>query len=679
MTSSSTRARASSVKQRTTGRNRLLPVMPSLDLDMVGATRLNGIAADARLVDAVTDVQATLTMNGASTLALVVEDPDLELLNSPLLSTRVDLDIGAALRSERRWRLDQNRGAGGIDVVGTATTLTFWQLGAAALKTQTGSLAKPSTQSFAAFVAYMAREVRRDVTLTPLVTNPNAPPPRLDNPDTQKERTDQAESNGGSGWSTSATTKIKLKGVAADRDQLKVLDVALQTAVDAKAPLRATLALVVALIIESVARNLAGGDRDSRGPLQVRDSTARPRGLNNRSTKAVSREFLDEGYWGKGGAIALAKANPGWTVGQIAQAVQGSAFEERYDTVRHEADVIVAEWTGRPLGEWNRTVRSGHGATGASRTRRDIRPNEWRRGTATKPESSWAALQRYSDKMGRRRFISASRLVVASDQSLIKATPHLTLALDDPIVLERPTITLDGTADLEQIELTVLRGAWGVPPAGVVQIEGAGTANGPWLVETIRASAGTPEARVMLTQPVTEKPKEPKRSKTSSGSTTGKKATKGAEAAIAWANTKVGVRESGFNGGQTVEYIIRKAGGSAGDAWCGWFCANALMAGGVEDVPTGIGSVRWIYDSAAANRHPFSGRGSAASAQPGDLAVIYGAGTHVELVVRVNTSRKIVHTIGGNTSMPGGGEGVARKERPFSDVVGVAHVKYPES
>lgn len=666
-------------------RGHIVPALSGLQLDMVSSA-LDGIAADVRLRDAVTGAQVVLTMNGASTLSLIVEDPSLKILNSPAFDTsitsRVDLDLGGAMMSPRRWRCEMSRGAGGLDVAGTSTTIEFWERGAAALKRETAALSK-ANMTFEQFVAYLAREVRTDATLVPVVTSPRALPPKIASSKSASDREDEATSNGGSGWSPAVTGKVTIKGVNADPDQLKNLDLILQACVETKAPMAAAVAAVAAATQESNVRNLAGLSPDgygSRGVWQITEQNAR-RGWKQRDVAWGARKFLTDGFSGRGGAIALAKQ--GIQPGTIARLVENPGSPDGpYAQWVDEARRTVKLWSGRPLDEWNRTVRAGRGATGASRTREDLRPTAWRRGTSNKPESSWAALQRYCERMGTRRFISAGRLIVASDQALIKATPTIALALDDPEILQRPTIALDGTADIQQLELTVLARHWPAPPGAVVEIQGAGAASGPWLVETLRIDAGSPELAVSLTQPVTEKPREPKATPRTASSPRSQRggssaATRGADAAIAWANTKIGVRESGYNRGQTVEHIIRKAGGTPGSAWCGYFCGNALMAGGIDDVSPSIGGVRWIYDSAAAHRHPFTGRGSAASARPGDLAVIYGPGTHVELVVSVNTSRSIVHTIGGNTSIPGGGEGVARKERPFSDVVAIAHVKYP--
>jgi hypothetical protein len=55
---------------------------------------------------------------------------------------------------------------------------------------------------------------------------------------------------------------------------------------------------------------------------------------HRRDVPWVIAYFLEHGYYGYGGAIAIARAHPDWSPGQVAQAVQGSgrpwAYEPRH-------------------------------------------------------------------------------------------------------------------------------------------------------------------------------------------------------------------------------------------------------------------------------------------------------------------------------------------------------------
>ncbi len=110
-----------------------------------------------------------------------------------------------------------------------------------------------------------------------------------------------------------------------------------------------SLALWEAGIVESGLRNLPYGDRDSLGALQVRA------GIHGRDLAMdplrSALAFLTRGFTGAGGAIALSHSDR--SAGQVAQAVQGSAFPDRYDQAREQALKFMGDAGhegGGPLG-----------------------------------------------------------------------------------------------------------------------------------------------------------------------------------------------------------------------------------------------------------------------------------------------------------------------------------------
>jgi hypothetical protein len=99
---------------------------------------------------------------------------------------------------------------------------------------------------------------------------------------------------------------------------------------------KVTLALVEAGIVESNLRNLPYGDRDSLGFLQQRPSKGWrcPRNIT-----CASWDFLRR-------AIPIERDYS--TAGRLAQAVQRSAFPDRYDQRRAQALQVLASYqTGR--------------------------------------------------------------------------------------------------------------------------------------------------------------------------------------------------------------------------------------------------------------------------------------------------------------------------------------------
>lgn len=120
--------------------------------------------------------------------------------------------------------------------------------------------------------------------------------------------------------------------------QRSVVRTALREAHRLGARWKARVALIAAGIVESRLRNLTWGHADSEGWLQVRVGIHGRRVA--RSVILSTRKFLIQGFWGRGGAIQLARRT-GWTAGRIAQAVQGSAYPAKYGREAGRASRLV--------------------------------------------------------------------------------------------------------------------------------------------------------------------------------------------------------------------------------------------------------------------------------------------------------------------------------------------------
>jgi len=111
-----------------------------------------------------------------------------------------------------------------------------------------------------------------------------------------------------------------------------VVHLALAQATRMHASPKVTLALVEAGIVESNLRNLPHGDRDSLGFLQQRPSQGWrcPRNITCASWDFLRRAIpLEDRYL---------------TAGQLAQAVQRSAYPDRYDQHQVQAERVIASY-----------------------------------------------------------------------------------------------------------------------------------------------------------------------------------------------------------------------------------------------------------------------------------------------------------------------------------------------
>jgi hypothetical protein len=103
---------------------------------------------------------------------------------------------------------------------------------------------------------------------------------------------------------------------------------------------RVLLAGFEAAVVESHVNNCSNGDRDSVGVFQQRASWGT---YAERTTVSIaSRKFF-------GPALDVARANPSWTAGQVAQKVQRSAYPARYDQAQAPAQRLIAQLGGSPV------------------------------------------------------------------------------------------------------------------------------------------------------------------------------------------------------------------------------------------------------------------------------------------------------------------------------------------
>ena len=143
--------------------------------------------------------------------------------------------------------------------------------------------------------------------------------------------------------------QVRIKNGPTTAAQRDILARAIRYAEKVHAPYKAKVALLTGLIQESEATNLSTPSADGYGSYGVMQGLVRYQS----KAKLMSPEyqfgvFLGtvkngdgnyNGFTGKGGAIKLSKT--GMTTGQIAQAVNGSAYPARYQTTSKEAERIL--------------------------------------------------------------------------------------------------------------------------------------------------------------------------------------------------------------------------------------------------------------------------------------------------------------------------------------------------
>lgn len=161
--------------------------------------------------------------------------------------------------------------------------------------------------------------------------------------------------------------KVTVKGGRASRSQREILGRALAYADKHNAPYAAKLALVSALIVESEAKNLSTPSADGYGSYGVLQGLERYHGKKNLmnpeyqfSVFLGKNKKWPKGFTSKGNAVEFARR--GMAPGDIAQAVEGSAYPDRYAQYIGEAKRIIRAYRGANQGG----APSRGGSTGGS-------------------------------------------------------------------------------------------------------------------------------------------------------------------------------------------------------------------------------------------------------------------------------------------------------------------------
>lgn len=433
------------------------------------------------------------TIEGASTVRLTIADPEWVVLRSGLLTRGEREDVEGPgtddelepvdIKLDDHWyRLMQ------VSAEDDDLSLTFEDRPVTYLRQHKRFVkANRGSTTRAEFARRLVKEVKADggIRFYSPELHKRQPIAKTPKPRTTRER----ETNREPGLAKHA--KLTVKGATATSEQKRNMDRVLDVAHDLKAGAKATKALVEACIVESRFLNVPGGDRDSVGILQLRalhlGGSKSTKG-GRRDIELVVKLFLTKGFWGKGGAIALAKKNSGKSAGWIAQQVQGSAFPGRYDQVAAEADKIIKAFAG------------GAGGTRGSRTTSEEKPFEFSRGQPRKREDSWTCLQRLAEEVRWRCFMRNGVVYFMAEEDLFKSKPRYLLKRGNPELLGI-SFDWDKGKLVNEMTVQVMADRWTTPPGTIVDVANAGPANGRWLIATVRRPLHSNVADITLKQP----------------------------------------------------------------------------------------------------------------------------------------------------------------------------------
>ncbi len=418
----------------------------------------------------------TLSILGASTLELTVIDPDTKLLSARFINNQADLRFDG-----RQYRLAQIRKSG------DAVNLVFEDRAVAILRTYTSQRValRSATMTRSRFVSSLVAESRRQLPALRVVTSARNRTPIA----SSKQRTittsriqtrDYGFVTAQGGIAAVRAGLVTVKGKPADVEQLRNLERVLDVGVSLRARRKVLVTAVATVTQEAGARNLKGGDRDSRGIFQQRPSQDWP------ASRDIERDAT--AFYVK--AIANDKAHPNYRVTELAQSVQRSAFPDAYQQWAAEAERTVTAYMGE--GEPDAGAVSDP-AAGSGRY-------EFRRGSPEQAEDTWEATGRLADEVQWRRFIVGDTFYFINDAELMRSAPAVIVTegvggvdtLDYDVDVGKPVNTATYRAVV---------GATVAEPGRVAIVTDAGAADGRWLISEWTRDLWSPFADVTLTSP----------------------------------------------------------------------------------------------------------------------------------------------------------------------------------
>lgn len=390
---------------------------------------------------------------GNSSVELTVHDPGLRWLKLGLAAEKWDAKIDGL------WFRYL-----GTSKSGKQLTLRFEDRDVARLRELTGPKSvyarrgQPNETTRAEFIVSLVEELRPRLKIVCPELHEKQPIASQEKGEEAKENARVSRARG-----VGDVKGLTVKGEDASSAQVDIGDRALRVAEHRNAPFRVDVALMEALIVESLLGKAASNY------LQLIPSTASASGIMPTDLEASVDGFLTGYIDGEGGALAYYKANPSAPAHKIAQEVQNSGAGEATDGAGNYGPL---EDEAR---EWVEVFEGGEGSESVDVTK----PTEF---VVGKKESYWQAIQRLAKEVNWRAFIVAGTFFYISEPELIRSQVRLAIELDEdgqhhPAGIEEVDFDFNGNKPITSATVSAFVKKWGAPPGSVVTLEGYGPAS----------------------------------------------------------------------------------------------------------------------------------------------------------------------------------------------------------
>jgi hypothetical protein len=448
-------------------------------------------------VDRVQDISVTRTVEGASTVVVTLIDTDRAILRSGLLNSKLDIDLNGLW-----FRLVK------VEKMGDILSLTFEDREIALLRTYNKlKLAHRSKVTRAEFINNLINEVKEEdipvvipqlhtVQAIQVTKDIGFGTETVDKTPGIPEDINTAQDLHRHNEATAATANfphLTVKGDSASRSQIETANIILQTGSSMGVRRKLLVCAIMTAIVESSITNLPYGDLDSLGVFQQRASWG---SVTERLDVATSaRKFFNK-------AVLRDNEVPNATYGLICQEVQVSAFPDRYETYKPEAEVFVQAF-GIPGGDNPSGTAGANNSFGVDQTGADYifyRGIPQDAGKTWKKENSWDCIQRLASEVQVRAFFVSGVFYYITEDELFSSKPVAIIG-----EYAEGVEGLDGDYDQGkgsgQVTLTCRVGTWLVPPGALITLIDMGPWNGRWLVNDFQRSLFSSKATITLKKP----------------------------------------------------------------------------------------------------------------------------------------------------------------------------------
>lgn len=485
-----------------------------LDLEKLVVYLNSKIKFDA--AERVLDVNISRTIEGASTVVVSLNDYERTILNSGILNNSLDIQLSGLWF--RLVKVERQAGDSTLD-------LTFEDREIAVLRSypKTGTphngvkFAHRSKTTRAEFILNLIREVKEFK--IPVVI------PELHKVQPIEKSADLPTSGRGTGGVTtdvgiptginkprgneninpranvpnSPAYTLTVKNVPASPEQIKNANTIIAVGKSMGARRKVIVCALMTAIVESTIHNLPGGDLDSVGLFQQRDSWGSYADRHDPAT--ASKLFYQQ-------AISLDKADPTlpyWTLCADIQRPRED-LRTRYGDYRVEAERFTTA-AGMPGGDTEGTVDSVNlmdrskwgGTTSGDYVYYRGTPKE--SGKVWARENNWDCIQRLAQEVQWRAFFVSGVFYLLPEDDLFKMQPIMVVD-ESSQGIEGIGFDYDIGKKSATVTIPMRVGTWLAPPGAVVALQHVGPVSGRWIVSDFSRSLFDSKAEVSLKKPM---------------------------------------------------------------------------------------------------------------------------------------------------------------------------------